>query len=61
MLKNTYNMTITTGTIMINTIIPKPNILDIVNKHVNDTPVNPHSIIPNYIKKTEAEEKLENK
>ena len=42
-------------------VIPKPNVLDIINKHINDTPVNPHSIIPNYIKKTEAEEKLENK
>jgi len=43
------------------TIIPKPNILNIIKKHINDIPVNPHSIIPNYIKKTEAEEKLENK
>ena len=43
------------------TMIPKPNILNIIKKHINDTPVNPHSIIPNYIKKTEAEEKLENK
>lgn len=43
------------------TTIPKPNILNIIKKHINDISVNPHSIVPNYIKKTEAEEKLDNK
>ncbi len=38
----------------------KPNIdvLKIVLKHINDDGVNPHSLNPNYLKLTEAEEKL---
>lgn len=47
--------------IISSTIIPQPDILKIVHKHMNDTPVNPHTVTPNYIKKTEAEEKLEAK
>ena len=34
---------------------------DIIKKHFNDPGVNPHSLVPHYIKKTEAEEKLEAK
>ncbi len=30
----------------------------IISKHLNDEGVNPHSLNPNYLKKTEAEEKL---
>lgn len=39
----------------------KPNfdILKIVNKHINDSSANFYSLKPNYLKKTEAEEKLE--
>ena len=39
----------------------KPNLdlLKIVSKHVNDEPSNYYSLKPNYLKKTEAEEKLE--
>ena len=31
---------------------------DILNKHKNDDEINPHMLVPNYLKKTEAEEKL---
>lgn len=48
-------------TIFESSIKPQPEILKIIQKHINDVPVNPHSIVPNYIKKTEAEEKLEAK
>lgn len=37
---------------------PNINILKVIKKHENDTPVNPHTLNPNYLKKTEAEEKL---
>lgn len=40
------------------TIIPKFDVAKIVRKHINDRKINPHNIIPNYLKKTEAEEKL---
>lgn len=39
---------------------PEYNVNKIIEKHYNDTPVNPHSLNPNYLKKTEAEEKREN-
>ncbi len=41
-----------------NTILPKYNILDIITRHLNDEGLNPHEVKPNYLKKTEAEEKL---
>lgn len=41
-------------------VIPKKNILSIIEKHKRDSIVNPHSINPNYLKKTEAEEKKYN-
>ena len=34
------------------------DIVKLINKHVNDKSVNPHELVPNYLKKTEAEEKL---
>ncbi|MDE5539951.1 MAG: tRNA (adenosine(37)-N6)-threonylcarbamoyltransferase complex dimerization subunit type 1 TsaB [Bacilli bacterium] len=34
------------------------DILKVINKHKNDEGVNPHKLNPNYLKKTEAEEKL---
>ena len=37
---------------------PLINLLSVVKKHINDEGVNPHSLNPNYLKKTEAEEKL---
>ena len=42
--------------------VVKPNIdvLKVVMKHEKDEPVNPHTIKPNYLKLTEAEEKLKN-
>lgn len=42
-----------------NSIRPSYDILKIVNKHVNDSSSNFYSLKPNYLKKTEAEEKLE--
>lgn len=40
----------------------KPNIdvLKVIKKHENDEPINPHTLNPNYLKMTEAEEKLKN-
>lgn len=40
------------------TISPNVNIKKIVDKHINDEGINPHTLNPNYLKKTEAEEKL---
>lgn len=40
------------------TILPNVNIKKIISKHINDEAVNPHSLNPVYLKKTEAEEKL---
>lgn len=39
-----------------NTIIPNPNVVKIIKKHINDVGINPHSLKPNYLKLTEAEE-----
>lgn len=41
-----------------NTITPNIDLDRIISKHLNDEGVNPHSLVPNYLKKTEAEEKL---
>lgn len=35
---------------------PNPNVIKIINKHMNDIGVNPHELKPNYLKLTEAEE-----
>ncbi len=40
---------------------PKLNIKNIYNYYKDKKGVNPHSLIPNYLKKVEAEEKLEEK
>ena len=40
-------------------IEPNVDILKIINRHKNDEQKNPHEINPIYLKKTEAEEKLE--
>ena len=40
------------------TVKPNIDVLKIVMKHENDEAVNPHTINPNYLKLTEAEEKL---
>lgn len=39
-----------------NTIVPNPNVLKIIDKHLNDDGINPHNLKPNYLKLTEAEE-----
>lgn len=35
---------------------PNPDVIKIINKHMNDIGVNPHELKPNYLKLTEAEE-----
>lgn len=42
------------------TLKPSIDVLKVIVKHENDNPVNPHTINPNYLKLTEAEEKLKN-
>lgn len=39
-----------------NAIVPNPNVIKIINKHINDKGINPHKLKPNYLKLTEAEE-----
>ena len=39
----------------------KPNLIKIIQKHINDKSINPHTLKPNYLKLTEAEEKLNDK
>lgn len=39
-------------------IEPQVDLIKVINKHQNDEGVNPHSLVPNYLKLTEAEEKL---
>lgn len=41
-----------------NKFIPNLNIGKIIAKHFDEEGINPHSLNPNYLKKTEAEEKL---
>ena len=38
-------------------IKPKIDLIKVINKHEKDIPVNAHGLNPNYLKKTEAEEK----
>ncbi len=45
----------------IKTVYPQVNIEKIVKKHQFDSGINPHSLVPNYLKLTEAEEKLRSK
>jgi len=42
----------------INVVTPKIDINKIIEKHIMDDGVDPHTLVPNYLKKTEAEEKL---
>lgn len=42
-----------------NLILPKVDIIKIISKHNNDCGVNPHKLMPNYLKLTEAEEKMQ--
>lgn len=44
-----------------NCIKPNLDISKIIHKHINDEAINAHSVKPNYLKKTEAEEKLKEK
>lgn len=40
------------------TVIPKIDVTKIVKKHMDDKGINQHELIPNYLKRTEAEENL---
>ena len=40
---------------------PKINVVKIIQKHLNDEGQNAHQVNPNYLKKTEAEEKKDQK
>lgn len=42
-------------------IEPNIDILKVIKKHENDNGINPHALNPNYLKLTEAEEKLNDK
>lgn len=44
-----------------NSVKPKLDIIKIIIKHINDKPINSHLVNPNYLKKTEAEERLAEK
>lgn len=44
-----------------NKVRPNCDILKIIHKHIDDKPINPHFLNPNYLKLTEAEEKLNDK
>ena len=44
-----------------NKVEPNIDILKVINKHKNDLGINPHALNPNYLKLTEAEEKLNDK
>lgn len=44
-----------------NMLNPQEDILKVIDKHLNDEPINPHLLNPNYLKLTEAEEKLNDK
>lgn len=44
-----------------NTIKPNTDIMKIINKHINDEPIDSHSLKPNYLKLTEAEESMNDK
>jgi len=41
-----------------NVLKPAIDLMKVVNKHIKDEGINPHKLNPNYLKKTEAEEKL---
>lgn len=45
----------------INVLEPKLDIEKVIFKHKNDCGINPHKLNPNYLKKTEAEERLNDK
>lgn len=56
--KNDENTILVSGdTFEFDTILPDFKIEKVIEKHKNDTPINPHELKPNYLKRTEAEEK----
>lgn len=59
-LDGSYSFISTTSIKDIDTILYKPNILNMYN-HLKKEKVEPHLLVPNYLKKTEAEENLSDK
>lgn len=57
-LNGTYTYVTFDENVVKNFVIPKYNVSKIVMNHINDEGKNCHEIKPNYLKKTEAEEKL---
>ena len=55
--KNNYDIVVSYDGVYNSNVI-NVDILKLINKHLNDKSINPHSLVPNYLKKTEAEEKL---
>ena len=64
-LSKNYNINdilfVSNDSLNINTEVPKINIWKIIEKHRKDESMNPHLVNPNYLKLTEAEEKLNDK
>ena len=56
-----YILFVSNDSFNINTEVPKINIWKIIEKHRKDESMNPHLVNPNYLKLTEAEEKLNDK
>lgn len=48
---------ISCSSLMDNTFSPKVNLLKLIAKHINDQAIDCHAVKPNYLKRTEAEEK----
>lgn len=42
----------------VNTNVPNIDVIKVIKHHIDDTPINPHSLKPLYLKNTEAEDKL---
>lgn len=57
--KEDDTVVISADTFSFNTKIPEFNISEIIEKHQHDQPINPHELKPNYLKRTEAEEKYD--
>lgn len=57
--KDDNTVLISADTFSFDTKIPEFNISEIIEKHQNDQPINPHELKPNYLKRTEAEEKYD--
>ncbi len=60
-IKNYDTVFVSYDNLINNNVKPNVNIEKIVQKHLNDLGMNPHSVNPIYLKRTEAEEKNDNR